>query len=75
MMKLYNLDACPYCIMVRNQLSALGLEYETINVPSFPHDRHEVFKVSGQYLVPGLVDGAVVLDDEDKILAYLDEKY
>jgi glutathione S-transferase len=61
--------------MVRNQLSALGLEYETIEVPVFPHDRHEVFKASGQYLVPVLVDGAVVLDDEDKILAYLDEKY
>ena len=61
--------------MVRNRLDALGLTYEKVNVPHFPGARREVFEVSGQYLVPVLVDGDVVLDDEDKILAYLDEKY
>ncbi|MDC4225261.1 MAG: glutathione S-transferase N-terminal domain-containing protein [Candidatus Manganitrophus sp.] len=35
----------------------------------------EVFEVSGQYLVPVLVDGDVVLDDEDEIIAYLEKKY
>ncbi len=75
MMKLYNLNACPYCIMVRDKLKELNLEYETINVPPSHRDRHEVFKVSGQYFVPVLVDDTTILDDEEKILPYLDEKY
>jgi len=73
---LYNLESCPYCVMVRDKLEQLGLEYEKINVPSWPHQlRREVFDVSGQYLVPVLVDDDLVLDDEEKILPYLEEKY
>lgn len=74
-MKLYNLDRCPYCKMVRDKLAALGLSYETIEVPANRPDRHEVFAVSGQWTVPVLVDGDTMLDDEEKILPYLDEKY
>jgi len=74
-MKLYNLESCPYCVMVRNKLEALGLEYEKINVPGWRGLRKEVFEVSGQYTVPVLVDGEIILDDEEKILPYLDEKY
>ena len=61
--------------MVRNKLDELGLEYEKINVPGWRGLRKEVFEVSGQYLVPVLVDGEVVLDDEEKILPYLENKY
>ncbi len=74
-MTLYNLPSCPYCIMVRDRLEELQLEYDTLNVPSYHQDRKEVFAVSGQFLVPVLVDGETVLDDEEKILIYLDEKY
>lgn len=74
-MKLYNLESCPYCKMVRDKLDQLGLEYETVEVPSYRGSRKEVFEVSGQYLVPVLVDGDRVLDDEDEIIAYLNEKY
>ncbi|MCG3116569.1 MAG: glutathione S-transferase N-terminal domain-containing protein [Candidatus Manganitrophus sp. SA1] len=74
-MKLYDLDSCPYCRMVRDKLEELGLEYEKITVPSYRPNRKEVFEVSGQYLVPVLVDGDVVLDDEDEIIAYLEKKY
>lgn len=74
-MKLYNLDSCPYCVMVRAKLDHLKLDYETINVPRDRSARHEVFAVSGQWTVPVLVDGDVMLDDEEKILPYLDEKY
>lgn len=74
-MKLYNLDRCPYCKMVRDKLAALGLEYETVHVPANRPDRHEVFAVSGQWTVPVLIDGDTMLDDEEKILPYLDEKY
>ncbi len=61
--------------MVRDKLEELELEYQKIAVPSYRPNRKEVFEVSGQYLVPVLVDGDVVLDDEDEIIAYLEKKY
>ncbi len=61
--------------MVRDRLKVLELEYEKIEVPSWQGNRHEVYEVSGQYLVPVLVDKDRVLDDEDKILAYLETTY
>jgi glutathione S-transferase len=61
--------------MVRRKLDDLGLKYEKIDVPAPRQLRTEVIKVSGQPLVPVLVDGDVVLDDEDKIIEYLDSKY
>ena len=75
MMKLYDLDYCPYCVMVRRKLDDLGLEYEKIEVPPDRRSRMEVFEVSGQYLVPVLVDGDEVLDDENEIIAHLEKKY
>ncbi len=74
-MKLYNLESCPFCIMVRRKLDELELRYEKINVPPAHHLRTEVIQVSGQPAVPVLVDGDVVLDDEDDIIEYLDSKY
>ena len=75
MMTLYNLEPCPYCRIVREKLKALDLEYETVEVPGYRGDRKEVFDVSGQYLVPVLVDGDKIIDDEDKILVYLERTY
>jgi glutaredoxin len=75
MLKLYNIDGCGYCAMVRDVLRQLQLEYEKIDVP-WPHgQRAEVYKVSGQYTVPVLVDGDTVLDDERKIIRHLRQKY
>jgi len=74
-LKLYNLESCFYCKMVRDKLKALGLEYEKIEVPSWKGDRQKVYEVSGQYLVPVLVDNDLILDDEEKILPYLDKVY
>ncbi len=74
-MTLYNLEACPYCKMVRDRLLALGVAYEKVNVPPAHADRHAVRAVSGQAYVPVLVDGDVVLDDENDILVYLNKTY
>jgi len=74
-MKLYNLESCPYCAMVREKLVELGLPYEKIDVPPARPLRQEVFEVSQQYTVPVLVDGETVLADENDIIAYLEEKY
>ena len=74
-MKLYNAEWCYYCKRVRDKLDALGLEYELIEVPVFHSMRKEVKEVSGQTSVPVLVDGDVVLDDDDAIIPYLEEHY
>ena len=61
--------------MVRSVLKQLELDYETIDVP-WPHnERAEVYKVSGQNMVPVLVDGDVVLSDEYEIIDYLKKTY
>lgn len=75
MLKLFNLQLCPYCEMVRRKLDDLGLDYETIEVPTPQHERTEVFNLSGQYTVPVLVDEEVVLSDEDDIIDHLNAKY
>jgi glutathione S-transferase len=73
--KLYNIDGCGYCAMVRSTLRQLELDYETVNVP-WPHqERTEVYEVSGQYMVPVFVDGDMVLSDEYEIIDYLKKTY
>jgi glutathione S-transferase len=74
-MTLYNLTGCPYCKIVQDRLAALGLAYETIEVPAARAQRHEVVAVSGQALVPVLVDGEQVIDDEEEIVTYLNRTY
>ena len=75
MMKLYQFESCPYCQMVRAKMSDLLLTYVCVNVPRDRSQRQEVIQVSGQPSVPVLVDGDVVLDDEEKILPYLEQTY
>jgi glutathione S-transferase len=74
-MKLYNIDGCGYCAMVRSVLDQLDIGYERIDVPWAHHERRNVFEVSGQYMVPVLVDDDVVMSDEYKIINYLKKTY
>ncbi len=75
MMRLYNIEGCGYCGMVREALARLGLDYEKIDVPWAHSQRTEVMKISGQTSVPVLVDGEVILSDEHEIIDYLKTKY
>jgi glutaredoxin 3 len=75
MIKLYNIDGCGYCAMVRTVLDELKIEYEKIDVPWPQFQRKEVYQVSGQYTVPVLVDGEKILDDEYEIIHYLKQAY
>lgn len=75
MIKLYALETCPYCKQVKDKLQELSLEYKVINVPAMREERKEVLEVSGQYFVPVLTDADVILDDENKIVSYLEKKY
>ena len=75
MIKLYNIDGCGYCAMVRSVLDQLKLEYEKVDVPWAHPQRKEVYEVSGQYMVPVMVDGDTILDDEYDIIDYLKRTY
>jgi glutaredoxin 3 len=75
MIKLYNIDGCGYCAMVRKVLEELKVEYEKIDVPWTQFQRKEVYEVSGQYTVPVLVDGENIFDDEYAIIDYLKQAY
>ncbi len=73
--KLYQFESCPYCTKVRAALEAKGIEYEKIEVPLDREERKELLQVSGQIMVPVLVDGDVVLKESSAIIDYLNDKY
>ena len=71
---LYHVDWCPDCQVVLQKLTDLGLAYDEVIVPDSRRMRTQVFEVSGQYYVPVLKDGDLVLTETADILAYLDER-
>lgn len=73
---LYQAEWCPYCQRVQRALRELGIPYLTVEVPSQKVMREELFRISGQRGVPTLVDGDVIIpDDDDAIIAYLEGRY
>jgi len=72
---LYQAEWCPYCARVRSKLTDLLLDHKVVNVPRSHAERGEVRDVSGQTGIPVLVDGEVVLDDDDDIIPYLEKTY
>ena len=76
MMKLYQAEWCPYCARVRSHMTGLGLTYINVNVPRSKEDRTELREVSGKVGIPTLVDGDIIIaDDDDAIIEHLDIKY
>jgi glutaredoxin 3 len=76
--QVYNLPGCPFCAKVTNKLDELGLEYDTIDVPSAHAERTEVKDVSGQTGVPVIVDeehGVSGMAESSDIVQYLEETY
>ena len=74
-MTLYHVSWCPDCEVVRRKLADLHVEYEQVIVPDFRPMRKVVQEVSGQYYVPVLKDGDIVLTETDDILDYLDKTH
>jgi glutathione S-transferase len=60
---------------VRRKLADLHVEYEQVIVPDFRPMRKVVQEASGQYYVPVLKDGDIVLTETDDIVDYLDKTY
>jgi glutathione S-transferase len=75
MIRLYQLERCPWCAAARQAFANVGVEYEAIEVPRDRSARDEVVALSGQPLVPVIVDGATVVWDSQRIVRYLYSTY
>jgi glutathione S-transferase len=73
MLRLYRIPHSTNVERVALALAHKGLDAESVWVE--PRDRSEVRKVSGQTLVPVLVDGEDVVVDSTRILAHLEERH
>jgi len=71
-MTLYHVAWCPDCQIVTHRLDDLEISYESVIVPDARPERTQVHEVSGQYYVPVLTDGDLVLSETRDILSYLD---
>lgn len=75
MITLYQAEWCPYCHLVRQTLTELGLTYTAVNVPFERSERHAIVDISGQDGVPVLVDGETVLTASAEIVTHLRATY
>ena len=64
MLELYQFEGCPFCERVREALDDLGLDYVIRTIPRPLSERDRVQEISGQPLVPVLVD-----PDKDRVVA------
>lgn len=61
MIKVYSVDWCPECKILKMYLEKKGLEFEEIIVPDYKQDRHIVHEVSNQWTVPVITIGDEVI--------------
>jgi glutathione S-transferase len=72
-LRLYRIPFSTNVERVALALAHKGIPVEYVDVPA--DDRSEVVRVSGQELVPVLVDGDRVLFDSPVVLAYVEERF
>lgn len=76
MLKLYQAEWCPYCARVRSRMTDLGITYINVNVPRNKQERTELLNISGKAGIPTLVDGDLIIaDDDDAIIDHLEKNY
>jgi glutathione S-transferase len=58
-------------------MDELGIKCEIVNVPDSKPERKKLLEVSKQAGVPTIVtdEGQIIADDDDAIIAYLNEHY
>ena len=75
MIRLYQLERCPWCAAVRQGLANVGVDYEIVEVTRDRATRNEVQDLTGQPIGPVLVDGDTVVWDSRRIVRYLYSTY
>lgn len=68
---LFRLEGCPYCIRAEQALDKAGVLYEKIEVSR--NDRSVVQLLSGQPTVPVMVEVVGCKNQDDDIIAYIEE--
>ena len=74
MVKVYSISNCPWCEKVKKYLKLKNIEYQEINVEENEEAREELYKISGDEIVPvTTIDGKnyVVSFDKEKLDALL----
>ena len=73
----YELEGCPFCEKVTEDLRERDIAYESVWVEGLHSKRNEVKRVSGQRGVPVLVDEqtGVTMAESDNILTYIETTY
>jgi glutaredoxin len=71
---LYTTPFCFYCERVKEDLDRRALPYQEVTVPGLLSRREEVYRLSGQRLVPVLVDDSTVVHGSTRILEHLARK-
>jgi glutaredoxin len=74
---LYRLEGCPFCELVVDELEKLDLDYESVWVEGRHSNRNEVREVSGQRVVPVLIDEnyGVTMAESERIIEFLETSY
>jgi glutaredoxin 3 len=72
---LLQLERCPWCAAARQGLANVNADYQVVEVPRDRAERHLVTALSGQRLVPVIVDDDTVVWDSRRIVRYLYETY
>lgn len=74
---LYRLEGCPFCELVVDKLDDLEMDFESVWVEGLHSRRNEVKEVSGQRVVPVLIDEehGVTMAESDRINEYLETTY
>ena len=72
MIKLYQLEKCPYCAKVRAKLEELEIEYEIENIER--ENKPQIVLDLGGF-VPVIDDDGNTMNESDDIIDYLEAKY
>ena len=74
---LYRLEGCPFCELVVDKLDDLDLDFESVWVEGLHSRRNEVKEVSGQRVVPVLIDEShgITMAESDRIIDFLETTY
>ncbi len=75
MLELWQAEWCPHSHRVRLRLTELRLDWVARAVPADRAERDAMEAATGSRSIPTLVDGDAVVEGDDAILEYLDERH
>ena len=65
MVKVYSISNCPWCTKVKKYLKVNNVEFEEHNVEENDADRDELYKISGDLIVP-----VTTIDGKNYVLSF-----